>query len=59
MSHFNVVSNVIQLALWFGGGDVTYNDGILSTDMTPMREKIKDIKKPTPEEVARSSPSPD
>ena len=46
MSHFNVVSNVIQLALWFGGGDVTYNDGILSTDMTPMREKIKDIKKP-------------
>ena len=46
MSHFNVVSNVIQLALWFGGGDVTYDDGILSTDMTPMREKIKDIKKP-------------
>jgi len=46
MSHFNVVSNVIQIALWFGGGDVTYNDGIMSTDMTPMREKIKDIKKP-------------
>ena len=45
MSHFNVVSNVIQIAHWFGGGDVIYKDGIISHDMTQMRKQIKNIEK--------------
>ncbi len=46
MTHFNVVSNVIQIAHWFGGGDVVYKDEIISHDMTPMREEIKNTEWP-------------
>lgn len=46
MTHFNVVSNVIHIAHWFGGGGVEYKDEIISHDMTPMREEIKNTEKP-------------
>lgn len=29
LTHFNVVADVLQASLWGGGGNVTYNDGIL------------------------------
>jgi long-chain acyl-CoA synthetase len=41
ITHFNVVSNVMHIGHWFGGGDVVYSDGILSTDMTLMNEGKK------------------
>lgn len=46
MSHFNVVSNVIQIAHWFGGGDVVYRDDILTYDMTLMKEEVGNLNRP-------------
>jgi long-chain acyl-CoA synthetase len=43
MTHYNVVANVLQIAHWFGGGNVIYEDGIISHDMTLMKEEIEDI----------------
>ncbi len=46
MTHFNVISNVIQIAHWFGGGDVVYRDGILTYDMSLMKEEVGNFDKP-------------
>jgi len=46
MSHSNVVSNVIHIAHWFGGGGVVYKDGILARDMTQMKGETKSIDAP-------------
>jgi long-chain acyl-CoA synthetase len=35
LTHFNVVSNVLQIAHWLGGGGVSYQNGILN----PVREE--------------------
>ncbi len=32
LTHFNVVANVLQIAHWLGGGNISYRDGILNPE---------------------------
>ncbi len=32
LTHFNVVANVLQIAHWLGGGNISYRDGILNSE---------------------------
>lgn len=49
VTHYNAVVNVVQAAHWFGGGDVSLKDGILTPDLTLVKKELGDEKQPIEE----------
>ncbi len=42
VSHYNAVVNVIQASHWFFGGTVVYKDGMLTPDLSLVKEELGD-----------------